>query len=480
MTTTINDARAKIDELLQGNTWTPEQIADEAAAAAAAELLLTAGVHDEGNAQVVHARHGGAFAFNDAMGWLHWTGTHWTTAGAGAAVDRAIVDTLIARSTAALKSGQAERYERLIRFCIPNKARVDGARALLRSLVYVDPGEFETDPDYLNTPSGVVDLRNARLHSHQPGQRFLHCTAVEYDPEADYSAWAAWLADAVGEDMADWLQMAIGYSLTGHTQEEILFYLYGPSRSGKGTFTETLLALLGEPLGKELDFGTFTAARTGDSQNFDLAPLKAARFIAASESNAYERFNEAKIKALTGGNQIYCAFKHRTHFSYRPQFKIWLSSNHPINADPDDEAVWGRFRVIHFPKSHLGNEDKGIKGRMREPANLRGVLAWAVEGARRWYKLGGRGLDEPAASVAAKVETRRELDNVGNWIEECCRTGQGLSTPTADLYASYRAWCNDNGVPPKQQRGLTESLRRKGYQYKRTKRARCIVGLAIG
>lgn len=113
----------------------------------------------------------------------------------------------------------------------------------------------------------------------------------------------------------DWLQMAVGYSLTGHTREEVLFYLYGPPRSGKGTLTEMILALLGSPLAKEVNFATFTAQRSGDSQNFDLAPLKPCRTVLASESNAYERFNKAKVKMLTGGNEVYCAFKHQTHFA---------------------------------------------------------------------------------------------------------------------------------------------------------------------
>jgi len=167
----------------------------------------------------------------------------------------------------------------------------------------------------------VLNLRTGELADHHPSQRFTHCTTVAYKPSTSTAMLSAWLAEAVqgGGDTVAWLQTAVGYSLTGHTREEVLFYLYGPPRSGKGTLTEMLLALLGAPLAKEVNFGTFTAQRTGDSQNFDLAPLKPCRLVAASESNTYERFNEAKVKSLTGGNEVYCAFKHQTHFAYRPQ-----------------------------------------------------------------------------------------------------------------------------------------------------------------
>jgi putative DNA primase/helicase len=290
------------------------------------------------------------------------------------------------------------------------------------------------------------------------------------------------LLGAVGNQATvDWLQMAIGYSLTGHTREEVLFYIYGPSRSGKGTFTESIMSLLGHPLSTEVNFATFTAQRGGDNQNFDLAPLKPCRFVAASESNSYERFNEAKIKSLTGGNDVYCAFKHRDHFSYRPQFKIWLSSNQPVNADPDDDAVWGRVRLIEFPNSHLGNEDKSLKYGLKSPDNLAGLLRWAVDGAVKWYRLGSSGLPEPVESVTAKHAQRAEIDTVGQWIDECCK--QGGYTGSAALYASYENWCKGNGVTPKHQKGLTQSLKRKGYdsgpKWRDGKTLRIIEGLTV-
>ena len=425
--------------------------------------LLAEGAHDEGNAQCTHKLHRGRFAYNDALGWMHHTGTHWDTDGADQTVDRAIVDTLGKRIQAVFASGKPQQYDQLIKACVPNRSRVQGAKYLLTSLAAVSLAGFDADPDMLNCQNGVIDLRTGALTKHSTAQRFTHCATVDYDPSADYCQWVSWLVDAVGEELADWLQMAVGYSLTGHTREEILFYLFGPPRAGKGLFSETLLALLSKPLATSVNFGTFTAQRTGDSQNFDLAPLRPTRLVFASESNAYERFNEAKVKALTGGDEIYCAFKHRSHFNYRPTFKIWLLSNQPVNADPDDDAVWARVRLVHFPHSHLGNEDKGLKERMKEDANLRGVLAWAVEGARRWYELGTAGLSEPASSRALLAEHRGELDNVGAWLDECATPDADGFCTSQNVYSSYKTWCDGIGVTPKQQKGLTQSLERKGY-----------------
>jgi len=427
-------------------------------------FLLSAGLHDEGNAQCINRLYAGRFLWNDSFGWVHYTGSQWAIEEAEQALERAIVHVLTRRIEAASQPETFESSDKLRKFALPNRTRIEGAKALLRSLVVAAPSSFDREPDLLNCANGVIDLRTGSLVAHSPDQHFLHCAPVSYRPAADRSQWLKWLTEAVGAEQADWLQMAVGYSLTGHTREEVLFYLFGPPRAGKGLFTETLLAALGSPLAKEIDFGTFTGQRTGDSQNFDLAPLKPCRYIAASESNSYERLNEAKLKALTGGNEVYCAFKHHTHFGYRPQFKIWLSSNQPVNADPDDDAVWGRLRLVHFPHSHLGREDKRLKQMMRSPAVLEGVLAWAVQGAVRWYALGSQGLTEPAGSIALKAEQRGALDTVGAWIEECCTPGSQHFSPFAKLYGSYNDWAKVNGVEPKRQKSFSASLQHKGYQ----------------
>lgn len=431
--------------------------------------LLSEGISDEGNARCVARLYPNCFLHTKAQGWLHYTGQHWTAKSADVAVNRAIVASLAKRIRAALDN-DPESHDKLIKFCSPNKGRIQGAEFLMQSLVAADIDDFDTTPDLLNCKNGVVDLRTGVLMPHDPTQRFTHCTTIDYKPNADVAVFLNWITDAVGggKETVAWLQMAIGYSLTGYTREEVLFYLYGPPRSGKGTLTELLLALLGGTLAKEVNFATFTAQRTGDSQNFDLAPLKPCRMVMASESNTYERFNEAKVKALTGGNEVYCAFKHQTHFGYKPQYKIWLSSNQPVNADPDDDAVWGRLRVIEFPYSHLGEEDKTLKAAMRLPAILEGVLAWAVQGAQRWYELGKSGLPELHRSAVAKAEHRAELDNVQAWIDEQCERTEGF-TAYALLYQNYEEWCRGRGVEPKKQKGFSQSLIRKDYMNKLAK-----------
>lgn len=426
-------------------------------------ILLTAPADHDGHAHCVLAMFPGKFLYCEAYGWLYYTGTHYQREGAEAQVDRAIVDTLKARRAL---GAAVEKYD-LVKACHASAGNKNGVKDLLQSLITEEVGKFDNDPDRLNCNNGVLDLRTGELLPHDQGQRFTYCLPVDYDPKADRGAWVKFLLDALGNpEMVDYLQVATGYSLTGQTWEEILFYLYGPPRSGKGTFTETIIAMMGMPLATEADFATFTAERSGDTQNFDLAPLKPCRFVAAGESNKNQPLNPAKIKALTGRNFVRCAFKHRDHFTYQPAFKIWLSSNHPVNVDVDDDAAWGRVRVIDFPHSHLGEEDKSLKARLSTPAALRGVLAWAVEGAQLWYNLIGtsKGLPTPERIAEATQAQRDQQDYIKMFLGECCGNDPEAFITSTELYQAYKNWCEDNGASAKHLKQFTAAISRKGYE----------------
>lgn len=433
-------------------------------------------VEEKGLARYVIAKHP-TMIYTKAYGWLTYTGTNWERGDqTEASVFNTISDTLEERRKY-LRSHRVD--EELVDQCEPTVRHISAVMKHVSAMRSTHVRELDAGPDFLNVANGLLDLRNGALQAHSPRQLYTYCLNVPYFADADDSEWRAFLAECVGggDDVVRFLQRCVGYSLTGHTTEEKMFYVYGPSRSGKGVFTETLLSLLGVPLSTEVDFATFTRERQQDANNFDLAPLKPARFLAASESSRYERLNEAKVKQMTGGNYISCSFKYGDHFNYRPQYKIWLTSNHDVNADPHDAAVWGRIVRFEFPNSHQGHEDRTLKHRLVELPNLAGVLKWAVEGAEMWYK---EGLTIPESLQQSLAATQYELDSVRHWIEERIEFAPGEFLSNVAVRQSYEGWCEANGVRALEARALGRTLATmEGFVRQKQKQTRGFVGMRL-
>lgn len=426
-----------------------------------------------GHADAVNHLYGHKIAFVPEWGWLISNGKFWARQGAELHVRTLVENTIKARRILAVQHD----VEGLVKATSGSRANVAGALDLLRGRVQAFTEDFDQHPDHLNCDNGVIDLRTGELIPHKEAGdfRFTYCLPTPYNPQADYSDWLIYLGQVtsqgsangslnVNTELIDWLQEAVGYSITGYTTEDCLFYLYGPTRSGKGVFTQTLQKMLGRPLANSIDFGVLTEKQNQDSQNFALAPIKAARFISANEPGKYQRFNESTMKVLTGGDPISCAFKRKDFFTYTPQYKIWLSSNWPFNADPADAAVWGRARVIHFPNSFLGREDRNLKQHLQSAKSLEGILAWSVAGAQRWYARKD-GLVTPVQVVHITKEQRESQDFIGQFLDECCTINKDADSfiPTRELYAAYKAWCAGELTPLKN-RSFSLSLQGKGIE----------------
>ncbi len=423
---------------------------------------------DAGNSDAMNALYGHSFLYCASLGWLHYNGTHWKADIDGAFVKQCAIETLRKRRHAAVDA----KMEEIVKCTIANEWRVNSCVNLFKTHVNIGIDAFDYDPNKINCKNGVLDLRTGKLEEHSCQQRFTYCVPVEYG-QADATEWLDYLNGVVGggQEGIDYLQLILGYSLTGHTREECLFYLYGPTRSGKGTIAEVCMALLPSPLSASVDFNSFTTKREGDVSNFDLASLKPARMVFASESNRSQSLNPSKIKQLTGGDHVRACFKHKDFFDYRPQFKVWMLSNHQVNGDPDDDALWGRVHVIEFPNSYLGREDKTKKARLKEPENLKAIFYWAVQGAIKWYALGATGLTKPDAVVKDTQAHRDDLDLVQQWLDECCEVKSGAWTPNETVMASYTAWCKDNNVQyPKSSKALAQSLKAKGCEPSKLKK----------
>lgn len=268
---------------------------------------------------------------------------------------------------------------------------------------------MDTHPWLLNVANGTLDLRTGQLRPADRADLLTKAAPVVYAPTATCPQWEAFLDRILGGDkeLIRYVQKAASYSLTGLDTEECFFVLHGVGQNGKSTLVETLSALLGTDYAQQAT-PDLLMQKKQDRHATELAVLRGARLVASVETGQGKRLNESLIKSMTGGDRIRANFMHQETFEFRPEFKVWLSTNHKPVITGTDLGIWQRIRLIPFNVQIPDNErDGAFKTRLRESAALSGILNWAIEGALLWQQ---EGLKPPQAVTEATQAYREEMD----------------------------------------------------------------------
>ena len=120
-------------------------------------------------------------------------------------------------SSHALKSQKAESL----------RAMVDLAKSIPE--LVVQSGQLDRDPMLLGVRNGIVDLRSGQLRPATPDDLMTMQCPVAYDPAATCPTFTGFLERVTNKKPAllSYLARIVGYSLTGKTTEQCLFFLYG-------------------------------------------------------------------------------------------------------------------------------------------------------------------------------------------------------------------------------------------------------------
>lgn len=418
---------------------------------------------DTGNAERLIARHGPDLRYVPVWDrWLVWNDTRWVEDKKSLRV-AALAKSTVRDMYAEAKDAAGDYREELSKHA--KRSESARGRSSMIECARSEPGvalkteELNGDPWALNVENGTIDLRTGKLHAHRREDLITKLVPITYDIEARCDRWEAFLSRILNgnHELIAFLQRALGYSLTGLTTEQCLFFLYGSGSNGKSTFLELLRDLLGD-YSTQADFTTFLE-RKGDGPRNDIARLYGARAVTSSEVGEGKRLNESLVKTLTGGDVVAARYLYTETFEFQPAFKLWLAANHRPIIRGTDFAIWRRIRLIPFTVQIPAEEqDRGLKDALR--AELPGILAWAVAGCLLWQR---NGLGTPLEVSAATDQYRRESDTLGAFLEDCCELGETHAEPASELYAAYKKWASEGGEYELPQTRFGRELEERGF-----------------
>jgi putative DNA primase/helicase len=324
--------------------------------------------------------------------------------------------------------------------------------------------EFDSRLDLYNCLNGTIKFNDGdySFYSHSKDDHLTQIVRVEYNSTAKSEKWSDFLNFIFNNDITliEFIQRAIGYSLTGYTSEDCLFFMFGIGANGKSTFVEIIKMLLGDYF-KKANNDLILQNKSEGVRN-DIARLNGARFVVLSEIEDGRRLNESLVKDLTGGDTITTRYLYKEYFEFKPQFKLWLYGNHKPIIRGTDEGIKRRIRLIPFevviPNDQRQPREKILNDMKKE---LPGILNWALEGYTKWK---ANGLGIPDKVKIATAQYFDDMDIISGFIKERCNTSDEIEIKANDLYNAFKQYLNETGENINiSQRKLNDSLREKGF-----------------
>jgi len=434
---------------------------------------------DDGNARRFMRRFGERVRHVPAQGWLLWNDKWWEPDRKGEVrqLAKEIVADLFEESKT---TNNGDRANGLWRFGLrcETPARI---KAMLESAstepgVVVLPEALDADPWKLNCTNGTVDLRTGQLLPHRKEDLITKIVNVDHDQTAECPRFLAYLRRVLAndEELINYVQRVLGYTLTGDMREHAFFILFGSGANGKSLLLSILQFILG-PYMKTAAPEVFLK-RQHSGHPTEVADLQGCRLVATHEVESGRAFNEALLKQLTGGDCIKARFMRQDFFEFQPTAKIVIQANTLPEITGGDNGIWRRVQIIPFDVTIPEHErDKELIQKLKAEAS--GVFAWMVRGCLAWQQRGLTPL--PVRVRRAGDSYRAQMDVVGRFIADRCEQDPRARVSAATLYTAYEAWCLRNGEAPMTGRTFGTRLNEHGIPSQKTKGVIIRLGLRL-
>lgn len=416
-----------------------------------------------------------------AREWYIYTGTHWEQDTGGCYAQELAKDFYKRLWRYMWKSGwskpaedereqEAQKSEQNV---VGGLHKLSRRKTLLedaRSVYPFSAEDLDTDSWIFNCRDCTIDLRTGECVPHSPEDLLSMVSGTVYDPTATAPRFKRFISEICSEPTLDgfkerpevekFMQMSLGYALTGSVAEDCLFMLYGPAtRNGKTTLMEAVMEVMGDYATKtKPDTLAYTGKPNTSGASEDIARLKGKRFVSISEPNKTLHLDVAKVKDLTGGGTQVARFLHENSFEFKPEFKIFIDTNYRPRVTDETLFSSGRVHVLPFER-HFSAEEQEKDLSEKLEAEKAGILNWLLEGLEMYLEAGR--LEPCEESLKATEEYREESDKIGQfWAERMEESSDNCKGGA--VYKEFCDWCADGNIHPQSKGLFFDDLRKRG------------------
>lgn len=420
--------------------------------------------------------------------WFHWNGKKWEKVNELALI-KPIVNCF--RQLSALTFSDAEKKQNpaidaIKKFLLSseNSNRVNGCIRHLQSELVADIETFDATENLLNLRDCTLDLETGIARSHRREDFITQIAPTMYCKSYNAGLWLKTIAEILPDtDTRRYFQKFCGYCLSGSTESEKFIVLYGSGGGGKGTVMETIAAALGKDYTVTLSVNALLAGQRtadGSSHNSEIAKLKGKRLVLSSETSKGCKFDDAKIKLLTGSDTVTARMPHGLPFDFKPQFKLTIQTNYlPAIEDIFDNGMKRRLVIIPFD-SKIPVKNERLKKELTQETELDACFQWLWEGYKAYKEEGLPDFDSPGFPAEMKkvmTDFYQQQDTLSDFIAECfCAEKDAPLLKASTVFAVYQEWAK-NDRAQLGRNSFYREMAKRGYAKQHTENGDYISGL---
>jgi putative DNA primase/helicase len=391
----------------------------------------------------------GDLKFSPALGWFRWDGMVWQQLDEREVRGELSSQLEVIGSHLRVTGAALELLQAINRRL--SSASLKALVSQLETQVFTKPDFFESKPHLLNVKNGVIDLKTKKLLRHDRDFGFTKVLPLDYLPEATHQDWLSAL-DALAPEVADHLQVAVGQAATGYSplDDRANFFLGPKASNGKSTIALAVLGTFGP-------FAKLVSEKLLAGNKFDHPTEKMQLFgarIAVIEELPQSFITDKQLKDITG-RMMSARYMRQDNVEWTSSHTVFVTTNHHLEFEYLDNAVKRRIRLFPFEKEYVDTptspqhlkKDYGLRERLIEGADGRheAVLAWAVEGAHKWFENGRQMPPEPKTLTKARTDWEKEADALGAFFEEFITPSKGSYVASVELLAAFNHFLEARG-----------------------------------
>jgi len=307
-------------------------------------------------------------------------------------------------------------------------------------------------PHYYPVSNGVIDLRNGNLIPHNKKFGFMKVVDINYDKNADAPEWKKFV-DMIflgRKDLITYVQTALGYSISGGSGMQVLFFCLGVGANGKSTLFN-VIEMIGGKWYTKTDIAALTLKAREDVSELKpyIARLRDIRVTVAPEAIAKKQLDYSLIKELTGSERLTGRDLYTRVVDFEPTHTLWISGNKLPEMKQHDDGIWRRFKIIPFDYKIPEEDRMDMKVALNMyKEELAGILNWFVEGAMMLYKTNKM----PECEIVERLSKsfRKDSDVYEMFLEECCDVNRNSISDywvhKKLAWSAFYAWMKESNI----------------------------------